>query len=648
MSLSNGAKLPNPFDLNDSQILDKVYLTHLHDDDKCDKDVLFNIVSNVIHRSQIRVAENRGAVTSFQPEFRTLKLISCQMITTPRGERYVHQTTMWILQHLKTYSWDAKALITLAAFTLEYGNLLYLTDISTSDQFVNSLKQLNQIQSRKVPATDLVVLITEVLMHINEWATWCGVGYDTLQVPSLSDALQDIPVAVYWIIASIVAATANIVAVSDYTLSSFKDRLSLVDSKLKENLILSKRQIDSVEEYLKRKKAISNPKNIVDFLKLLIQRNGDNLLIYDGNNKTKTDIEVFKEKYVLLFISSLNKVEDEILLLNSIYERLHDNPQEVIKGYKKEDFKILWIPICDDEGEKIEFNSLKNKIRFYAVEYLSKLSDIRFIREILNYRDKPIVLVLNPLGEIMNEDAMNLIFQWGIDAFPFRNIDGYDLTQKWKWFWDVTKRVNLGIQVKGDRYIFIYGGGDKKWTQDFTLALEKTKRHETILRADAIIEHYQLGKDDPKIVPRFWIEIESKRLKKHQDALDCEIQDIVKSLLCLKQDLQGWAILTKGYNVKILGHGEPMYQTLADFDVWKDKVLQKEGFDIAFQEYYDTKVKETRVRPPCEIINVDNNINGNVIATISCPNPTCGRVMEVSSVNYKCCHNDDAPHNGKI
>lgn len=136
------------------------------------------------------------------------------MITTPRGERYVHQTTMWILQHLKTYSWDAKALITLAAFTLEYGNLLYLTDISTSDQFVNSLKQLNQIQSRKVPATDLVVLITEVLMHINEWATWCGVGYDTLQVPSLSDALQDIPVAVYWIIASIVAATANIVAVS--------------------------------------------------------------------------------------------------------------------------------------------------------------------------------------------------------------------------------------------------------------------------------------------------------------------------------------------------------------------------------------------------------------------------------------------------
>lgn len=203
------------------------------------------------------------------------------------------------------------------------------------------------------------------------------------------------------------------------------------------------------------------------------------------------------------------------------------------------------------------------------------------------------------------------------------------------------------MQVKGDRYIFIYGGADKKWVQDFTMAVEKTKRHETVLRADVMIEHYHLGKDEPKIVPRFWIEIESKRLKKHhQDPLDCEIQDIVKSLLCLKQDPQGWAILTKGYNVKLLGHGEPMYETLKDLEIWKDKVLQKEGFDIAFKEYYDTKLKDMIARQPCEFLNVGNE-NANVIATITCPNPTCGRVMDVTSVHYKCCHND-APENGKI
>lgn len=45
---------------------------------------------------------------------------------------------------------------------------------------------------------------------------------------------------------------------------------------------------DSVEDYLTRKKAFSNPKDIVDFLKLLIQRNGSNLLIHDGSTKMKT------------------------------------------------------------------------------------------------------------------------------------------------------------------------------------------------------------------------------------------------------------------------------------------------------------------------------------------------------------------------
>jgi len=57
MSLSNGAdatskqqkpQLPNPFDLIDSEILEKVYVTHLHDDDKCDVDVLFDVVSSVV------------------------------------------------------------------------------------------------------------------------------------------------------------------------------------------------------------------------------------------------------------------------------------------------------------------------------------------------------------------------------------------------------------------------------------------------------------------------------------------------------------------------------------------------------------------------------------------------------------------------
>jgi hypothetical protein len=200
------------------------------------------------------------------------------------------------------------------------------------------------------------------------------------------------------------------------------------------------------------------------------------------------------------------------------------------------------------------------------------------------------------------------------------------------------------IQVKVDRYIFIYGGTNKKWIQDFTLELEKVKRHETTKRADVIIENYQVGKDDPNRVPSFWMGIERKKQnKKHQETVDCEIQEIVKELFCLRRDPQGWFILSKGHNIKLLGHGEPAYQTLVEFQNWKDKVLEKAGFDIAFKEYYEIKAKEISDREPCEVLNVDT-YSSNVIGTISCPNPMCGRVMEVSSIHYKCCHRDE-PNN---
>lgn len=45
------APLPNPFDMSDTEILEKVYLTHTYDDEMCDKQTLFNVVSSVIMRS---------------------------------------------------------------------------------------------------------------------------------------------------------------------------------------------------------------------------------------------------------------------------------------------------------------------------------------------------------------------------------------------------------------------------------------------------------------------------------------------------------------------------------------------------------------------------------------------------------------------
>lgn len=139
------------------------------------------------------------------------------MITTRGSPECAHQTTLKILQQLSGFSWGAKAVIALAAFSLEYGEFWRLDRIQVADQFGNSLKQLNQVQiSRKVPAdmTDLVTVLGEVLNYINLWEKWSAMDYDTEAVPSLLAAMQEIPLAVYWTIASIVASVGNLVGIS--------------------------------------------------------------------------------------------------------------------------------------------------------------------------------------------------------------------------------------------------------------------------------------------------------------------------------------------------------------------------------------------------------------------------------------------------
>lgn len=190
--------------------------------------------------------------------------------------------------------------------------------------------------------------------------------------------------------------------------------------------------------------------------------------------------------------------------------------------------------------------------------------------------------------------------------------------------------INQRLGKDNTSYAFIYGGNDSSWVQNFKIAIGKIEKH-VINNVDINIEPYQLGESNPDNVPSFWIGLDGKKKNKGcKDKVDCEIQEVVRTLLCLKQDPSGWVVLGRGRNLKILGHAEPMYQTVLDFDKWKSKVLEKETFDVAFKEYYDV-VKEKYASLPYDHTS-------SVLATITCPNPLCGRVMEVTSINYRCCH----------
>lgn len=138
------------------------------------------------------------------------------MMSTPHGEHNAHQTTIWILEQLKTHTWDAKAVIVLAAFSLEYGNFWHLVQVPSGDQLGRSLAMMNKVQSiekNRQAIADYNILVKNVLIAveiITELERLSTKGYDPKDVPALSEALLEIPVVVYWTIITIVACANHV------------------------------------------------------------------------------------------------------------------------------------------------------------------------------------------------------------------------------------------------------------------------------------------------------------------------------------------------------------------------------------------------------------------------------------------------------
>jgi hypothetical protein len=115
------------------------------------------------------------------------------------GVETAHKTTISILNKLSTYSWDAKAVLTLAAFALDYEDFLTLAKPHSSHQLIESTEigELNKIINDML---DIMDSIFEVNRLSNN---------DTKEELALILCASDLPVGVYWIIITVVACTTQ-------------------------------------------------------------------------------------------------------------------------------------------------------------------------------------------------------------------------------------------------------------------------------------------------------------------------------------------------------------------------------------------------------------------------------------------------------
>lgn len=176
------------------------------------------------------------------------------------------------------------------------------------------------------------------------------------------------------------------------------------------------------------------------------------VMSYFYNEMPQVSLDVSKGKILIMFISYFDISDEEI----------KDIAQKIDKPEKQYD--VVWLPIIDNsiESTEIKQEELTQKaslMPWYSLHHSSSLEPtvIKYIKEVLHFEKKPLFVVLNAQGNVVNPNAYHMMKIWGSDAFPFDTqreetlwknatwsldflVDGIDdsIKEMWVWLYTVT------------------------------------------------------------------------------------------------------------------------------------------------------------------------------------------------------------------
>ncbi|KGN63518.1 protein SIEVE ELEMENT OCCLUSION B isoform X2 [Cucumis sativus] len=671
---------------DDNAMTKQILATHSPDSHKVDVKPILLIVEEVIrHATPDIIAKGNGQLDDqlglaemdgmLEPLAHVVQKVGAELACKCSGGD-AHATTMAILNLLSNYSWDAKVVITLAAFSVTYGQYWLLAQLYTTNMLAKALALLKQLpdviehSNSLKPHFDALSKLIAAILNVTKCIvkfTELPSQYISSDTPAMSVALASFPTAAYWTIKSLVACTSlieSLVSLSHelimsttevWELSSLAHKVKDIHGHLQMQLKLCIQYIDEKrhEEAYQNLVRISETLHLdnMKFIRAFISTREDIHPIYDGTTKMTVHLEILKRKHVLLLISDLDIPHEEVMILDNLFKEAHQRPE--IR------YEIVWIPIIDPAIEqhsksKHKFEELKQLMPWFSVydPSIIELSTIRFIKEKWNFRKKTILVALDPQGKVSSTNALHMIWIWGNLAFPFTSEREEEL---WK-----TESWRLELLIDGidfsildwaaeGRYICIYGGEDTEWIKEFTSKTKKVAetanvdlqmayvgknnakervRKISIMISDNKLSHYWA---DSTLVWFFWARLESMMYSKLNYGKTVEndpIMQEIMTLLSFDGSDKGWAIFFGRAGETTRAKGETVLSCILAFDQWKEEVEEK-GFVKALADY----LQQLKTPHHCNRLILPG-LAGNIPENVVCAE--CGRAME-KYLMYRCC-----------
>ncbi|KAL6188120.1 hypothetical protein ACLB2K_039514 [Fragaria x ananassa] len=626
--------------------------------------------------------------------------ISCKLFTKKwlTGEDDNKQKiAMGILFAVHQYDWQEKVVLVLGTFAVKNGELWLVAQLYTTYALAKEIGKLEQLPELLGRAeTDLkskfeaynnlvkaVLRVTKLIIRLQE------IRHDPDSTPELESTTNSndfhIATAVYWTIWSLVVAASHFVGITsmdpDYNIETWElsfsiQKLETIQSDLEET-------INSLNDAIQRKKddealaaitdILENPHvDNIKPLKVLFFKD-DQPALYDCYRKRRVNIDMLKGKVVILFLTDLDILrEKEYMIVQQMYMEKRHEPLKPESQYE-----VVWVPILDawTEDKYEQFESIRNAMEWYSIYLPSVVSPtvIRYIRkeDKWNFVKKPLLVVMDPQGRIVHNNAVHMMCVFGSIAFPFNKTREELLWEEETWRLELVADPiddNILSWITERKHLCLYGGEDINWIRNFTkvagsvaweagiqlelLYVGNNKAKERVVKnIMRIIQDENLSHTiEWHLISFFWTRLESMweskghqlqtKLKKSSELIgstdsvamkkdDAVMQGII-SMLSFGSSDHGWAVIGTCSTEMSKANGELMLKSLREFNVWKTRHIEI-GFTAALNEYLAGVSKQA----PHHCSSLTLPITGLMPETVACAE--CGRIMERFNL-FRCCN----------
>ncbi|KAJ0075539.1 hypothetical protein Patl1_33431 [Pistacia atlantica] len=559
----------------------------------------------------------------------TINEISCKICCKfPGGGDHELATTLEIFKTLRSYEWDAKAVLALVAFALNFGEFLVMPQPFSSNPLVKSVSLLKELPEPQEsvdthkPKCEEVSNVIKAALNVTKWIV------ELREFESQNDINADqmkISTAVYWTIRSIVGCASQILAlaglgyekISSIEKASFAKNVSFIHDGLKIllNQITDRQRLETLKTLMKEV-----PTDNTEVMRRLIYAKEDQLplLKVKDDTKTRASIEVLKRKNVLLLISDVY-TDEEVFILDKMYREFPDD--------RTREYEVVWIPVVDmstpwSQAKQDQFENRQSKMPWYSVYHPLMIDKavIMYIQEVWQFIKNPIIVVFDREGKVINTNALHIIWIWGSRAFPFTSSKEAELWTQETWRIDLlANHIDAAIQtwIEEGNYIFVYGGGNIDWIKKFTTAAQ------TVAEAAGIkLQILYVGKKDPTeliwenisvinveklshslqdlpLVWFFWERLKSMYHSRMQLGYTVEHDHMMKeinTILSFDESDEGWAVFCRG-SAMAMAKSDTILQCLSDFELWRTHV-KDEDIVTALNHYHRKLLFEKIMESP--------------------------------------------------